>query len=259
MRDSLLFRSTCALVIAMYGRTGSAESTAPDEAPASANATAGSATSAGSPAIPKSTLPAVSAASLEAVEISLVTDDRRVALYAKETRKVTVHDEVADSWEFVCKAPCNTRVDSHRIYRVMGDGIVPSDDFNLAAGSGKVTLRVSPASHGTRVAGAAVASIGSVLLLSSGVLFLFDVTASSAATALGATSEGASAQSQLQSTANVYEIMGFSFLATGLVACVTALLLTLTSHTGLEPVGPSQHARLASPSGPRLIPGGLTF
>jgi hypothetical protein len=259
MRDSLLFRSTCALVVAMYARTGSAESTIPDEAPASANATAGSATNVGSPSIPKLTLPAMSAAPPDAVEISLVTDDRRLGLYAKETRKITLHDEVADSWEFVCKAPCDTRVDPHRIYRVMGDGIVPSDDFNLAPGSGKVTLRVNPASHGTRVAVAAVASIGSVLLLSSGVLFLFEATANSAATALGTTSEGASAQSQLQSTASVYEIMGISFLAIGVVACVTALVLTFTSHTGLEPVGPSQHARRTSSSGPRLIPGGFTF
>jgi hypothetical protein len=259
MRDSLLFRSTCALVVAMYARPGSAESTAPDEAPASANATPSSATGAGSPSIPKTTSPAMSAASQDAVEISLVTEDRRVGLYAKETRKITLHDEVADSWEFVCKAPCDARVDPHRIYRVMGDGIVPSDDFNLAPGSGKVTLHVSPASHGTRVASAAVASVGSVLLLSSGVLFLFDATASSAATALGTSSEGASAQSQLQSTANVYEIMGISFLATGLVACVTALILTFTSHTVLEPVGPSKHARMSPPSGPRLIPGGFTF
>jgi hypothetical protein len=209
--------------------------------------------------MPKSTSPAISPASTDAVEISLVTDDHRVGLYAKETRKITVHDEVADSWEFICKAPCDTHVDPHRIYRVMGDGIIPSDDFNLAAGSGKVSLRVSPAYHGTRVAAAAVASVGSVLLLSSGLLFLFDATASSAATALGTTSEGASAQSQLQSTANVYEIMGISFLATGVVACVTALLLTVTNRTGLEPVGPSRHASRTSPSGPRLIPGGFTF
>jgi hypothetical protein len=202
-------------------------------------------------------------ASPKAVEISLVTDDSRVGLYAKETRKITVQDEVVDSWEFICKAPCNLRVEPNRVYRVMGDGILPSKDFNLAPGSGRVTLRVSPSSHGARVASGVIASVGSVLVASSALVLLFEVAARSAGDAVAAgdtagnSTYGAAAQSQFDSTADTLEIVGITLLAVGVVSWISALAVYLSSNTGLDPVGPSQHA--SGSSGPRLIPGGFAF
>jgi hypothetical protein len=256
MRRLLLFRSVCALIVMPYSATAFAQSTAPAETRGTESATP-STTGAHPPAmlVPAAMPPPPP----DGVAISLITDDPRVGLYAKETRKAIVHDEVVDSWEFVCKAPCDQRVDPHRIYRVMGDGIIPSKDFNLAPGSPKVTLRVSPASHGTRVAGAVLASVGSVFVATAALLFLFEATASSAADALGTSSYGVAAQSQLESTSNYYEILGISFLAVGLAACVTSLIVVLSSNTGLDPVRSSPHARTRSLSGPRLIPGGFTF
>jgi hypothetical protein len=266
MRNPLLLRGMCVLLLMTFAAPGSAQSAAPtDTTGGDEGAPAIAATSPSPPSTPKPVLSVAPAAVPGAVELSLVTDDPRIGLYAKETRRLVLHDDVGESWEFICKAPCDARVDPHRIYRVMGDGVIPSKDFNLAPGSGKVALRVSPASHGTRVAASVIAGLGAAFIASSAVVLLFEVSARSAADAFGmigtsdVTMSAAAAQSQLESTADTFEIVAVTFLAVGLVACVTALALALSSNTGLDPVGPSARARTGRPLGPRLIPGGFAF
>lgn len=260
MRRSRPFPGVCALVLVTHAITASAQSPAPPETREAENATAASVPS---PAAAKPVEPITPAASPGAVRISLITDDSRVGLYAKETRKITLHDEVADSWEFVCKAPCDQRVEPNRIYRVMGDGIIPSKDFNLAPGSGRVTLQVSPASHGARVAGGIIGGVGTAFVASSVLLLLFEVAARSAANAFVASSYGAmyggAAQTQLESTADIFEILGITFAAVGVASWITALAISLSSNTGLDPVGSTHHASTSPPSGLRLIPGGFAF
>jgi hypothetical protein len=192
------------------------------------------------------------------VELTLVTDEPHLSLYAREPRKVTVDDEMGDSWIFVCDAPCGVRVDPRRTYRVMGESIVPSIPFNLAPGSGRVALQVHPTRPGTHTVGGVLAATGAIAVLGGVLLLLVDVVLHSVADGIG--SESAQAQSQLNGSADTYRNIGIGFLAGGAVFGATSLLFLLAGKTDLTPaeVTPARpHADRSD--GIRAIPFGFAF
>jgi hypothetical protein len=195
------------------------------------------------------------------VEISLVTDAPGVMLYAKDPRKVTIGNEVADSWIWTCNAPCDERVDPRRTYRVMGDGIIPSIEFHLAPHAGRVALQVSPARQSSRTIAGVLAALGATSALAGVLSLLVDVAERGAA---GAVPSGSmDAQAKLLSSATSYENIGIGFLVVGAAMEVGSLVFLLTSKTGLAPA--ASHPSGAAPprgnqtGGIRFIPGGVAF
>jgi hypothetical protein len=203
--------------------------------------------------------PAKPATDADGVEISLVTDEPGVALYSKETRKVTVGNHVAESWTLACTAPCNERVDPRLTYRVMGDDIIPSVEFHLAPGAPPVTLRVTPARPNHGAVGEVLAVSAGVTGLASVLLLLLDIAEHEAADAVG--SGSADAQAKLQGRANTYGNIGVGFLGAGVVLGVTAFFLLQSGTTDLAPIAPASAGSQArrEPSGIRLVPGGFAF
>lgn len=191
------------------------------------------------------------------VEITIVTDEPHLGLYAREPRKVTVGDDMGDSWSFVCDAPCGVRVDPRRTYRVMGEGIVPSIHFNLAPGAGHVALQVHPSRPGTHTFGAVLAVTGVVAALGGTLMFLVDMLLNSVAN--GISSESATGQSQLSGSASTYGNIGIGFLAAGGVLVATSLIFLLSGETGLTPADGPRPKTSSSTAGIHPIPLGFAF
>jgi hypothetical protein len=208
---------------------------------------------------PKASAPPKGEPSSDWVDVGLVTDAPGVGLYAREPRKVVLGGDVADTWELVCEAPCDQRVDPRRTYRVMGDKIVPSIDFNLAPGSGHVSLRVVPAARQSPVGGQVLAVTAGVSGFAGILLLLLDVAEHEAAEAVGSNSPNA--RSELQGRANTYQDIGLGFLAGGVVLGVSALFVLHTGTTELTPVTSSTSASRSETKRAsfRLIPGGFAF
>jgi hypothetical protein len=223
--------------------------------------------SAHSPVGPPPTGPEVKGeqAGADWVEISLSTDEPGVTLYAKEPRKVTVGEQVADAWVSRCNAPCNERVDPRLTYRVMGDGILPSVEFRLAPNSGRVALQVSPAKQSSRTIGGVMVGLGAASALAGVLSVLVDVAERGAAGAVP--DEMAGAKASLFSSATTYENIGIGFITAGLVMEAGALVLLLTSKTNLTPIAPHTGAVLlpapanggSGVGGLRFVPGGFAF
>ena len=215
-----------------------------------------------SDAKPSSDIKPASEARLEVaadwVEITIVTDEPHLSLYAREPRKVTVGDDMGDSWSFVCDAPCGIRIDPRRTYRVMGEGIVPSIHFNLAPGAGRVALQVHPSRPGTRTFGAVLAVTGVVAALGGTLMFVVDMLLNSVAN--GIASESTTAQGELSGSASTYGNIGIGFLAAGGVLAATSLIFLLSGETGLTPAESQRPKTTAnSGSGIRPIPFGFAF
>ncbi len=192
------------------------------------------------------------------VEIGLVTDQPGIALYGKETRKVTLDDRVADSWAFACKAPCNERVDPRLTYRVMGDDIVPSIEFHLAPGSSPVTLRVHPAKRGSNsTLGGVFAVLGASSAFAGVLLLILDAAEHEAADAAGSASPDT--RNQLQGRADTFGDIGIGLLAAGALIGTGAVFLLQSGKTDLVPVTDAERAHAAAGSRIRLIPGGFSF
>jgi hypothetical protein len=189
------------------------------------------------------------------VAVTLAADEPHVGLYAKEPRQLGVGDAVVDGWSFVCAAPCGDRVDPSRKYRVMGESIVPSIEFNVAPGSGSIALDVharrprSSAVTATLAVSGTVSGVGGVLLL------LVDVVEHGAAGALG--SGSASAKNKLDGTADTFGDVGAGMLVGGVVLGTAALLYFATG--GKTDLAPSGETTRKSNAQVRLIPFGISF
>jgi hypothetical protein len=170
------------------------------------------------------------------VALTLVTTDPHVALYAKEPRKLTVGDDVADSWGFVCQEPCGQRIDPRRTYRVMGESLVSSVEFNLAPGSGQVALDVHPRGPASPAVTAILATSGAVTALGGALMLLLDLAEHAAANAVGSSS--ATSKSNLDQSADTYGDVGAVMLVSGVVLGGAALVYVLTAgRTELAPAG----------------------
>jgi hypothetical protein len=192
------------------------------------------------------------------VEITLVTDEPHLGLYAREPGKVTLGDEVGDSWAFVCAAPCGVRVDPRFTYRVMGDKIVPSIHFNLAPGAGHVALEVHPTRPGSHTVGAVLAVTGAVLAFGGVLMLLADAVESSVANGLGG--ESGAAESELSASAKTYGNIGIGLVAAGAVLGATSLIFLLSGKTNLTPTDVSSPKTTAHRvEGLHAIPFGFAF
>ena len=125
---------------------------------------------------PTPTPPPTASSGADWVALTLVTDDKRAALYAKLPGQLAlVGSEPSDAWEIVCSAPCGKKVDPRRMYRVIGEGLEPSNDFNLAPGAGALTLAVDPHLRSTRTVGAVLGYAGLASMAFGGVLIIAGV------------------------------------------------------------------------------------
>ena len=204
------------------------------------------------PAPPPAPAPAVAA---DWVAVTLQSDDPHAALYAREPRKIGAGDEVVDAWSFVCLAPCGDRVDPRKGYRVMGESLVPSIDFDVTPGSGSIALAVH--AHHPRSPGvtAGLGITGGVSALGGVLLLLLDLAEHGAASALG---EVPKEKRQLNHTASTYGDVGAGLLAGGAVFGGIALVYAVTGgKTELAPAGAT--TQRTAGSGLRLIPMGFAF
>jgi hypothetical protein len=191
------------------------------------------------------------------VSLTLVTDDHHVALYVKEPRKVGVGDQVADSWSFVCQEPCGVRVDPRRSYRVMGESLIPSVEFNLAPGSGSVALRVHAKQPPSSAAAVVLGTTGAVAALGGVLFLLLDLAEHGAASAV----RPVSAQAKVDGTADTYGDVGAGMLVGGVVLGSAALIYVLSAgKTVLAPADSTPAKNHAGTSdGVHLIPFGFSF
>jgi hypothetical protein len=193
------------------------------------------------------------------VTLTLVTDDSHVALYVQGTHKIGVGDETVDSWSFVCQEPCGIRIDPRRVYRVMGESLIPSVQFNLAPGSGHVSLQVHPKKPVSTPAVVTLATAGAIATLGGVLFLLLDLAEHGAANALSGSSS--SAQASVTSDADTYGEVGAGMLAGG-VALGTATLVYLATagRTELAPAA-SKPVATSGSDAPRvrLIPMGFSF
>jgi hypothetical protein len=231
---------------AQEAKLSSEPKAAPEPRPAAASA---------SPSAPE---PRLSISDGDWVALTLVGDDPHLALYAKEPRKVTVKDDVGDSWSFVCLAPCGQRVDPRRTYRVLGESLVPSVEFNLAPGSGRVALRVHARHPNSTAVTAVLASTGGVAALGGVLLLLLDLAEHGAADALGSAS--ASAKKKLDGSADTYGDVGGGLLVGGVVLGGAALAYLLTAgKTELSPATAADQTHAVRNEGVHAIPFGFSF
>jgi hypothetical protein len=193
------------------------------------------------------------------VELTLVSDDPHVALYSKEPRKVTVGDTVADAWSFVCAKPCKQLVDPRKKYRVMGESLVPSIEFDLAPGSGRVALDVHPRHPTLPAVTAVLATVGAVGGLGGLLMLLLDLAEHGAADALGGSEP--SAKTKLDNKADTYGDIGAGMLVGGVVVGGAALVYVLTEgKTQLAPASATTKSTHAtSGDGIHFIPFGFSF
>jgi hypothetical protein len=190
------------------------------------------------------------------VELTLVTDDPHVALYAKEPRKVAVGDNVVDGWSFVCQKPCGLRVDPRRAYRVMGESLTPSVEFNLAPGSGRVALDVHPRHPPLPAVTGVLATAGAVSALGGVLMLLLDLAEHGAADALGGSSP--SAKDKLDKRADTYGDIGAGMLVGGALLGGAAIVYLLTAgKTELAPAAST--TKKARADGNRPLRLGFSF
>jgi hypothetical protein len=201
------------------------------------------------PAAP-SPAPEIAAPQPDWVTVTLRTDDLRASLYVEEPgRLVVVGSEPSEAWAFVCKAPCGRKVDPRKVYRVMGDKLEPSKEFDLAPGSGAVSLDVDPHLRSTRTVGTVVAYTGLASLAMGAVVLLAGVIEADAVDSV----QGALPTANFQTSAGTYEEIGVTMMVTGVVMEIAAAAIFMTRTTGLKP------SASASATGLRPIPWGVAF
>jgi hypothetical protein len=212
------------------------------------------------PAPPVKSAPAAApAVGADWVAVTLSSDDPRAALYAKEPRKVGIGDEVADSWSFVCLAPCGDRVDPQKAYRVMGEALVPSIEFNVAPGSGSIAVLVRARHPASRAVTTTLAIAGTGSAIGGVLLLLVDLVEHGAGSAIA--SGSASAKKKLLSGADTYGDVGAGLLLGGVALGGAALVyLATVGKTELAPAGATtERAHAGNGDGIRFFPLGFSF
>lgn len=109
--------------------------------------------------------------------VELTADDGRATI---ERRAATTSPTVPlletgvismGHWEHACVAPCQARLDPRYVYRVAGDGLVPTDSFALPRGQDHVRVEAKMGSSVGRVFGV-LATAGGALAIAGGGLAL---------------------------------------------------------------------------------------
>lgn len=142
---------------------------------AAATTTAGAARADDATVNPKATgaLPGAEAASASSspAAATSVAPPGKVVVHLEGSTAVNLDYRASESaaWEYVCTAPCDVPVTLGGQYRVMGDGLRPSDAFVLdssrARKGGPVVLDVRPGEQKKYVAGLGILGGGMALVL----------------------------------------------------------------------------------------------
>ena len=152
-------------------------------------------------------------------------------------------------WEDVCVAPCDRAVDGRGVYRVDGEGLMPSGSFRLPAGN--VDLRARTGSKGGWVGGLLLTSLGAGFTLAGAMTAGFST--------IPVDSTSGNVESQRSARAFLLDF-GLVALGIGVVSVVTgvALLVGNTTHVtdgrAAHPRrGPTAEALDAHARRPRLL------
>lgn len=119
--------------------------------------------------------PAPSPVPTPAPEVVLSSDARDAALERRVGTLSPLGPAIAETgllgvaqWERVCVAPCGVRVDPRYVYRVSGEGLVPTGGFSFPRGDGRVDVDAKLGSSPWRVGGAVAAGMGVLGVLAGG-------------------------------------------------------------------------------------------
>jgi hypothetical protein len=180
--------------------------------------------------------------------VTLLADDAHAAL-EKQAGTLTPPGAIArelgfgavSSWQTVCAAPCGVAVDPHGVYRVAGDGLVPSSSFSLGSLRDRVTLDSRSGNAFMRFGGVLLAAGGAAAAALGGGSFV---------TALVLDQNGTGSP-QLRDS---LRYGGLAVAGTGVVAAAVGVYLYLTNGTTVRTDAGTQVG-----SGPRATPAGFTF
>jgi hypothetical protein len=150
------------------------------------------------------------------------------------------------------------RLDPRRSYRVMGESLVPSAEFNLAPGSGRVDLAVRARQPPSAAVAGVLGTTGAVAALGGVLFLLLDLAEHGAGNALSSSS---TAQASVDGQAATYGDVGAGMLVGGALLGGAALIYVLTGgKTELAPArAPSEGKHTAEDNRVRLIPFGFAF
>ena len=103
-----------------------------------------------------------------------IESDRPVELEVLSGSAESSSDDTdAVKWRTACESPCESRQPRRGVYRITGDGVMPSEDFSLPSRGRHITLTVSPGSASVRAGAWAVLGIGAALCTAGGIAMAF--------------------------------------------------------------------------------------
>jgi len=126
-------------------------------------------------------------------------------------------------WQSVCAAPCEKAVDRAGIYRIGGDGLIPSEAIALPPGD-RVDIHAQTSAVSKRTAGVLLAALGSAALVSGAV-----------AAEVGLAMPAPSITGYQPDTG--WLIAAVALAAAGIAGLAVGLPLLFTSHTRVEVLG----------------------
>ncbi len=119
--------------------------------------------------------PAATSTAAPAPEVVLSADARDATLERRVGTISPLGPSIAETglvgvaqWERVCVAPCGLRVDPRFVYRVSGDGLVPTSSFSVPRTQERVDVDAKMGSSPWRVGGALAAGAGALGVLAGG-------------------------------------------------------------------------------------------
>jgi hypothetical protein len=192
--------------------------------------------------------PAPAATPPAQTHVTLRADDAHAAL-EKQTGSLTPPGPIAtelgfagvSTWQTVCAAPSGVAVDPHGVYRVAGDGLVPSSSFSLGSLRDRVTLDSRSGNAFMRVGGVLLAAGGGAAAVLGGGSFV---------TALVLDQNGTGSPLLRDSL----RYGGLAVAGAGVVAAALGVYLYFTNGTTVRTDSGMQVG-----SGPRVTPAGFTF
>lgn len=126
-------------------------------------------------------------------------------------------------WQSVCAAPCEKAVDRAAIYRIGGDGLIPSEALALPPGD-RVDIHAQASAVSKRTAGVVLAALGAAALVSGAVAA--EVGLAMPTPGLGGYQPDTG-----------WLIAAGALAAAGIAGLAVGLPLLFTSHTRVEVLG----------------------
>jgi hypothetical protein len=125
---------------------------------------------------------------VEAKPAPLVDGKVEVHIHTKELVTIEHRASPNDPWETACETPCDARLPAGDQYRVVGEGVNPSETFALTSPTGDVvTIHVAPGLKKRARIGEALTIGGAVVFVGAAVIGLVAANPQGAFSANGAT------------------------------------------------------------------------